>query len=136
MADIDFGNYLENELDSIYELGRFFLENGDLRSAEVIMDGLNQVSPGFYPAWLAKSYVSLIDGALENALRCAEQAVKLAPQSVETLLYVVVCSLSCGDYNKAGTFLGEVGERVDKNEIDNPQLVRFYRAQLLRYQNR
>lgn len=136
MADVERGDYLDNEVDSIYELGHFFLENGDLRSGEILMDGLTQVAPEFYPAWLGMAYVALLDGALEIALRCAEQAVKLAPHSIEALLYLVVCSLSSGDYNKAGTYLGEVGEKVDNEEVVDPQLIRFYRAQLIRYQNR
>lgn len=136
MADLEHGDYSEEEVASIYQLGKFFLENGDIKSAENVMRGLTVVKPLFYPAWLGLSYVALLDGGTDRALQCAEQAVAIAPEAIEALFYLITCALSVGDYNKAGTYLGEVAEKIENEQVSDPQLLRFYRAQLVRYENR
>lgn len=128
--------YSDEEVAHIYELGRFFLENGDLRRSELIMTGLTEVAPDFHPAWLGKAYVHLMSGDTDSALQAASHALRVQPESTEAMLYLVTCLLTVKDYNAAGTQLGEIGERIDGGLVDNPNLVRLYRAQLVRYQAR
>jgi tetratricopeptide (TPR) repeat protein len=130
------GGYSDDEIGSIYELGRIFLENGSLLQAEVIMHGLNEVCPDFGPAWLATAYINIQNKDFDNAIYAARQALRINPEFTEAMLYLVACLMTTNDYNAAGTFLGEVGERIEGGLVENPHVVRFYKAQLARYQSR
>ena len=128
--------YSDDELAQIYELGRFSLENGDVRRAESIMFGLNEVAPEFAPGWLGSCTIHTQNKNYDGAVHAARQALRADPESPEAMLYLICCLLTVKDFNAAGSFLGEVGERVDTNAINTPNLLRFYRAQLARYQNK
>lgn len=128
--------YSDDEIGHIYALGLLFFENGDVRKGEAIMTGITEVAPEFAPAWLGLAYVQLQGGSYEAAMRSAQQALKLHPESVDAMLFIVACSLTVGDATTAGTYLGETGERIDAGEVTNPNVVRFYKGQLARYQSR
>ncbi len=128
--------YSDDELSHIYELGRFSLENGDTRRAETIMVGLNEVAPEFAPAWLGMCCIHTFNKNYDGALHAARQALRADSESVEAMLYLVCCLLSTNDFNSAGSYLGEVGERIEAGAVDNPNILRFYKAQLARYENR
>lgn len=134
-SDIVRKSYGDEEINHIYELARFHLENGAIKLAEPIFKGLVEVRPDFAPGWLGMSYVRLMEGDFDHGLQCAQRAHKAQPESVEALLLQVTCLLSLDDLNGAGTLLGEVGDRVDGGEISQPHILRFYRAQLARYQS-
>lgn len=126
--------YTNQEIDDIYELARIFLESGQLRKAEAILIGLSEIAPDFAPAWLGLSYIQMQNRDYEAAIEAARTALQADSGFVESMLYLVACLLIAGDLNSAGTFLGEVGERIDNGEIQNPEIVRFYRIQLARYE--
>ena len=128
--------YSDTELTQLYELGRSFLENGQIKQAETIMSGLTTVAPEFLPAWLGLVYVLLHKKENDAALSAARHAHRLNPESDEATLYLITCLINTGDYNAAGTLLGEVGDRFTSGATDNQNLLRFYRAQLARYQAR
>jgi hypothetical protein len=128
--------YSDDELAQIYELGRFCLENGDVRRAEAIMFGLNEVAPEFAPAWLGTCCIHTQNKNYDGALHASRQALRADGESIEAMLFLACCLLSTKDFNSAGSYLGEVGERIESGGVDNPNLMRFYRAQLARYQNR
>lgn len=128
--------YSDEEVSHIYELGRLSLENGNFHRAEAIMSGLIEIVPDFAPAWLGMTYIHMQNHNIEAASATAEHALRLDADSAEALLFLVSCLLSSGDFSTAGTYLGEVGERVDAGLIDHPNLLRFYRSQLARFQNR
>lgn len=128
--------YSEEEVANIYELARFSLENGDIRRGEIISQGLVEVAPDYVPAWLCLSCVQALQANYEMAAQTAQQALRLDPSCLEAHLFLSACQLSLGDFNSAGTHLGEVAERVESGLVDNNDLVRFYRIQLARYQNR
>jgi len=127
--------YSDDELAHIYALGRFCLENGDLRRAEGIMFGINEVAPDFAPAWLGACVIHILNKNQEGALTAARQALRADSGSVEAMLFLICCLLGARDFNAAGSYLGEVGELIDAGSVDNPHLLRFYRAQFARYQN-
>ena len=128
--------YSDEEINHIYELGRFYLENGDLRRAEAILLGLTEVAPEFSAAWLGMSYIHMQSKNYDPAIYTARQALRVEPNAVEAILFLVTCLLTAGDFNSAGTYLGEVGEMIDSGAVDDPNVVRFYGAQLARYQSR
>ncbi len=128
--------YSDEEVSSIYELARLHLENGQLAKGEAILDGLVEVSPDFAPAWLAKSYLSLVGQDLDKSLFAARQALRIEPDFAEAMLFLVSCLMSVGDFNSAGTHLGEVGERVEAGMVTDPDVIRLYKAQLIRFQNK
>ena len=128
--------YSDEEIAHLYELARFSLETGETRRAELIATGLVEVAPEFEPGWLCLATVHLHGRAYEAAIGAAKQAHQLNPDSVVALLLLVTASLATGDYNSAGTFLGEVGERIDAGAVEDQNALRFYRAQLARFQAR
>ena len=126
--------YSDDEVSHLYELGRFMLENGELRRAESVFLGLNKAAPDFASAWLGMSYVHIHDKNWDEAIHCARQALRIQPDSNVAMLYLVACLLTTGDFNSAGTYLGEVGERIEVGQVKNSAVIRFYRAQLARFQ--
>jgi Tfp pilus assembly protein PilF len=128
--------YSDEEVANIYELGRLYLESGNFKAAESIMRGLTEVAPSFTPSWLGLSYLFAMNKNHDSAIACARQALRSQSDSVEALLFLVAFLFSVGDVNSAGTFLGEAGELIESKVIDNHNILRFYRAQLARYQVR
>ncbi len=127
-------SYSADEVLDIYALGKMWLETGQIRKAEVIMQGLNSVAPDFVPAWLGMSVVQSTLGHIEAALAAAQRALKLDAQSAPAMMCVVVASLNLHDMSTAGTLLGEVGDLIDAQKISDPNVVRLYKMQLARYQ--
>lgn len=128
--------YSDDEIAHIYELGRLFLENGSVKQAETIMTGLTEVVPDFAPAWLGLCYIHIQDKNNDAAIYAARQACRVDPELTEAMLFLSSCLLTSGDYNSAGTYLGEVGDKIDSGAVDNPNIIRFFKAQLARYQAR
>ncbi len=135
LSDVLKRGYSDAEINHIYELGRFHLENGDVTRAEPIMLGITAVAPEFLPAWLGLAYINLLQGNQDAAMATSRQAVKIDPNSIEAHLMLVTCLLGAGDYNSAGALLGEVQERLDRGE-GTSNLTRYYKAQLARYERR
>lgn len=135
LSDVLKRGYSDAEISHVYELGRFHLENGNLTRAEPVMHGIVSVAPEFVPAWLALTYIYLLQGNPDNAISAARHAAKLDPNSIEANLFLITCLLGTGDYNSAGAYLGEVSDRIERGE-GNPNLVRYFRAQLARYERR
>ena len=128
--------YSEEEISTIYELGRLYLESGLFPAAENIMRGLTEVVPDFAPGWLGLCYLHIQNKNSDAALQAARQAVRADSSSIEAQLFLITCFLSVGDYNSAGTYLGEVGESIETGSVEDPNLIRFFKAQLARYQSR
>ena len=126
--------YSDEELMHIYELARLFLDNGQLKRAESILIGLSEVAPDFSLAWLGLSYIHIQGKSYESACRFARSVLQIDPESVPAMLYLVPCLLTLGDLNSAGTFLGEVGERIQSGAVNDPNIVRLYKMQLARYE--
>lgn len=128
--------YSDDELSHVYELGRFFLENGDLWRGEIIMRGICEIAPDFAPGWLGMCYVHFCGKSLDNAVNAARKALLADPGFSEASLALAAALMSSGDYNTAGTLLGEIGEKIDEGLVDDPKVIRFFKGQLARYQNR
>lgn len=128
--------YTDAEIESIFALARLFLESGSFSRASVILKGLIEVAPEFAPAWLALGYIAIMNGEYEQALGQSSQVLRRNPTNPEAMLMNVICSLSTGDINSAGTYLGELKDGIDGETINNPQLIRLYQSQLVRFQSR
>lgn len=128
--------YSDEELAHIYELGRFSLENGDLHRGEAIVSGLCEIAPDYAPAWLGLAYVHIQNKNFDSAVHCARSALRADPELVEAALYLISCLLSMGDFAAAGTYLGEIREKIDSGRVLGQDLVRLYKMQLARYQSR
>ena len=128
--------YTDAEMESIFALGRLLIESGSFLRAAVILNGLTEVAPEFAPAWLALGSIAIMNGEYEQALGFSGQVLRRDPTDPEAMLMNVLCSLSTGDINTAGTYLGELKDGIDGEIINNPQLVRLYQSQLVRFQSR
>ena len=135
LSDLLKRGYSDDELSHIYELGRFHLENGELVRAEIIMNGLVAVAPEFIPAWLALTYIELMNDNIENALNYAKQSHKIDPNNIMAGLFLVTVLIGIDDVATAGTYLGEVGDLIESQRETDLSIIRFYRAQLARFKN-
>lgn len=136
LPDLRRRGYSTEEVDTIYELGKLYLAGGNIQAAENIMQGLISVMPDYLPGWLALSYIHGINHNHDSALFAARQAVRIDATSTEAQLFLIACLLTVGDYNAAGTYLGEVNDKVENGSVDNAYHVRFFKAQLVRYHSR
>ena len=128
--------YSDEELTNIYALGRLFLECGQLKRAEIIFRGVVEVAPEFAAAWLGLGYIKIVQTEYDLALAEVNQVLRRYPNHPEAMLMNVMCSLSTGDLNAAGTYLGELKDEIDAENITDNYLVRLYRSQLVRFQSR
>ena len=128
--------YSDEEVLDMYALGRMWLESGQVRRAETVMNGLNAVAPTFVPAWLGTALVQGTLGNIEGAQDAARRALKLQPDSAEAMMFIVVTALTLGDSSTAGAFLGEIGDLIEQGKMREPNMIRLYRMQMARYQNR
>lgn len=128
--------YSAEEMVDIYELGRMWLETGQHRKAESIMVGLNEVAPDFAPGWMGTALLRALASDFEGALTAVKHALRLEPDNSEAMLFVVSLSLSVGDVSTAGTYLGEVSERIDQGRVSNPHSIRLFKMQMSRFQSR
>lgn len=129
-------SYSRDEVVDIYELGKLWLETGQQKRAEAVMAGLNEVAPDFAPAWLGTAFLRGAKLDYEGVIAAATTALRLEPECVEAMLFMVIAALALKDSSMAGTYLGEVGDRIDQGMVANPSVVRLYKMQLSRYQNR
>lgn len=129
-------SYSREEVLDIYELGKLWLEAGQHKRAEAVMSGLNEVAPEFAPAWLGTAFLRGTQLDYEGVVAAATSALRLEADCVEAMLFIVIAALALKDSSMAGTYLGEVGDRIDQGLVSNPNVTRLYKMQLARYQNR
>lgn len=135
-GDIGQRSYRSNEICHIYELGKLLLENGDFRGGLAIMEGITEVAPDYIPAWLGLCYIHFQNGDIELAGKAAGRALRRDPESLSAQLYYITHLLCIGDFTAAGSYLGEVAEKIDRGEVHSPDIIRFYKMQLARYEHR
>ena len=135
-SDLPRRSYSREEVVDIYELGKLWLESGQHKRAEDVMSGLNEVAPDFAPAWLGTAFLRGTQLDYEGVVAAATAALRLEPDCVEAMLFVVVAALALKDSSMAGTYLGEVGDRIEQGQVSSPNVTRLYKMQLARYQNR
>ncbi len=127
--------YSDGERDSIFALGRFFLEIADIARAEIIFRGLVEIDPRFTPGRLGLSYVYANGSRWEEVESQARFILDHEPKNPEALLFGVMSALNLGERTAGGSRLGEFGELIDSGaELDADQLL-IYRSQLARYQD-
>ena len=128
--------YSDEEIHNVYSLGRLFLEGGAFRRAETVFRGLIEVAPEFMLARLGLAYVHLVAGEHETVLELSRDILRTNPTHPECMLLTVISSLSVGDLNAAGTYLGELKDEIEAQHITDSALIRLYRSQLVRFQSR
>lgn len=134
--DMQGRGYSEEEINNIYALGRLFLENGDSRRAMLVFHGLTEVATDFVPAWLGLATISLEEGEFDGSIQALYKALEFDAESNVAMLLLVSCLISVGDYTRAGTYLGELGDRIESWDLNSFAEKQFYNAQLARYQSR
>lgn len=127
--------YSDEELNAIYSLGLTFIENGELLKARNIFEGLIVVNNEFLSGFIGMIYIEIEAGNIQDAIKYCQKALELNPNSYAIMLMYVSCLLSSGEANKAGMYLGEVADAIEDKLITNYDIIRFYKSQILRYQN-
>lgn len=126
-------SYSKEEQLDIYALAKMCLETGHIKRAEVILRGLTTVVPDFVPAWLALSVAQSSLGDIEAAYESARHALKLQGDSPAAMILLVTTALSLGDQSTAGTYLGELKELIEQGIVNDPNLIRLFKMQMVRY---
>lgn len=126
-------SYSKEELVDMYALAKMSLETGQIKRAEVITQGLTTVAPDFVPGWLALSVVSASLGNIEHSLEAARKALKIQPDSAPAMMLIVTTAMTLGDAGTAGTYLGEVKEMIEQGRVSDPNIIRLFRMQMVRY---
>lgn len=132
-ADSARTSYSKEEQLDIYALAKMCLETGHTRRAEVILKGLTTVVPDFLPGWLALSVAHSGLGNIEDAHHAARRALKLQEGSAPAMILLVTTALALGDQSTAGTYLGELQELIDQGRVSDPNIVRLFKMQMVRY---
>ncbi len=135
VADASRASYSKEEQLDIYALGKMCLETGHAKRAEVILKGLTTVVPDFLPGWLALSVAQATLGNVEAANESARQALKLQADSPAGMILLVTTALAIGDQSTAGTYLGELKDVIDQGIVSDPNIVRLFKMQMVRYHN-
>lgn len=126
-------SYSKEEQLDIYALAKMCLETGQIKRAEVILRGLTTVVPDFVPGWLALSVAqsSLLD--MDAAYESARHALKLQTDSPVAMIILVTTALTLGNQSTAGTYLGELKDLIDQGVVNDPNLIRLFKMQMVRY---
>lgn len=127
------GSYAEEEILSLYALGKHFFDAGDLRNAELILRGLTTVEPGFVSGWVGLACVALHRQNYEEAIVAARQALRMDQDRAEALIFLVIAFLETGDRISAGTHLGELRDHVEAGRMHHPSMKRIFQALLVRH---
>lgn len=126
--------YSEDQIFALYELARISIEAGELKRAEVIASGLSEIAPDFAPAFLVLAYCQVWSKDYEAASDTSEKAFKIAPEDLSVLFFVAATKLLVNDSHRAGTILGEIGEKLDGRRDHETE--RLYKLLLARFQMR
>jgi tetratricopeptide (TPR) repeat protein len=130
--DLAKGGYSQDEILSLYALGKLFVESGDLRNAETIFRGLTAVEPSFVSAWIALAYVALHRQNFEEAIYASRHALRMDQDRTEALIFLVSAFLELGDRTAAGTHLGELRDHVEAGRVEHPRMKRLFHALMVR----
>ena len=126
-------SYSKEEQLDIYALAKMCLETGHCKRAELILKGLTTVVPEFVPGWLALSVAQSGLTNIEGANESARRALKLQPDSAAAMVLLVTTALTLGDKSTAGTYLGELKEVIEQGAVSDPNVIRLFKMQMVRY---
>lgn len=128
--------YSDDELESLYSLGQHFLEIGRFYSAKNIFSGLVAIAPDFLKGWQGLAVTGLLSGSVNEAAGAARQLIRAEPSSLLGQLLLIDAQLSQKDFNSAGTALGEISEQIERNPSVSPNLIKIFRALLVRFEHK
>jgi hypothetical protein len=134
-TDASRASYSKEEQVDIYALAKMCLETGHTKRAELILKGLTTVVSDFLPGWLALSVAQATLGKVEAANESARHALKLQADSPAGMILLVTTALTLGDQSTAGTYLGELKDLIDQGIVNDPNIVRLFKMQMVRYHN-
>jgi predicted Zn-dependent protease len=132
-SDSSRASYSKEEQLDIYALAKMCLETGHCKKAEIILKGLTTVVPDFVPGWLALSVAQSTLSNIEAAHESARRALKVQPSSPAAIILLVTTALALGDKSTAGTYLGELKELIDQGIVNDPNVIRLFKMQMVRY---
>ena len=126
--------YSDREKDLIYSLAVLNLELGSYHKSQQLLAGLVEIAPTEHDYWISLSVCQLLLNEIDQAKLSAHQALRLQPTSIRAKLLVITIFLNLKEYSEAGTYLGEIKDQVDAGEVGNRDVVRYYQAQLARFE--
>lgn len=97
--------YPHELLNSIYELGRLYLETGYDAQAERIFSGIAEIAPGQTAAWVGLGLLHLERGAIEEAVAFLGRELEVGEFQIEAKLGLAVACIARGDLGKAKSIL-------------------------------
>lgn len=124
--------YSEEELASLYELGRLYFEMGYFAPAERIFSGLANVDNGRTPARLGLGLVKLERGFLQDATSHFRQVLQSGAYEAQAKIALGASFIAGGDLTRAQSILGEVTKTIEEGRSLDVEERRLFEALLLR----
>ena len=126
------GEYSNEELVAIYELGRLYFEMGYFVPAERIFNGLAVVDGGKTPARLGLGLVKLERGLFQEAMIHLRGVLKSGPHRMQAKLALCAAHIGAGEIVRSQSILGEIAQELGQGVEIHHEQRRFYEALVLR----
>lgn len=107
--------YSNEELSSIYELGRMYFEMGFFVPAERIFGGLVAVDNGQTPARIGLGLLKLERGLFQESTIHFRTAIQAGPFALQAKIGLVSAFIGLNELPRARSLLGEIGKELTQN---------------------
>ena len=124
--------YSNEELSSLYELGRLYFEMGYFAPAERVFNGLCAVGEGRTPARLGLGLVKLERVLYQEATIQFRNALQLTSSSLQAKLGLCAAFIAIGEISRARTILAEIAKSAELNEQTDAEIRRLFEAFVIR----
>lgn len=125
-------SYSNEELISIYELGRMYLEMGYYTPAERIFNGLCVVDSGTTPGRVSLGVIKLERGLFEESAQHFKRALQEGYYPLQAKLGLSVAFIGQGDISRAKSVLVQVASELEKSNGTPAELRTLWEALALR----
>jgi hypothetical protein len=105
-------SYTQEDLTSIYELGRMYFEMGFFMPAERIFAGLTVVDNGTTPARLGLGLLKLERGLFQESTVFFRASLQAKTFTLEAKLGLVAAFLGMGEIPRARSLLAEIAKEI------------------------
>lgn len=124
--------YTNDELFSMYELGRMYFEMGYFAPAERIFNGLSAVDEDRTPSRLGLGLVKLERGLYQEAAVHFRAALQSGVYPLQSKLGMCTAFIAVGELSRAKSILAEIAKGSEVDAQTESELRKLYEALAIR----